>query len=346
MKKKIVLLVILITGFYAGNVWANYILNPSFTDGPLGRFGGSQNVTNWTTVDTFGWHHGTSDFDHTHTPPNGVKVWKPTTYLYQNFSVAAGGRYDFGAWAFSYSGDNLGVYGLDGFFKIQWYNAGGTQIGADEEIGRFYGDPCDIPHHAPDPYDIWKFISGSKTAPALAVTCRVILGMTTTNGIPTPLWRGSINFDDVSVDNSFGASNPSPEDNSTIAPYLVTALSWTRPAPRIPGDIIRCDVWFGTDGNMPGTNTKILNKQNASTVAISSLDPHKKYYWRVDCYDPDGAGPEIKSEGFIWKFNTSANCDTFKSGDINQDCYVNYKDAAEMTYNWLECNDLSNSQCE
>jgi hypothetical protein len=125
-------------------------------------------------------------------------------------------------------------------------------------------------------------------------------------------------------------------------------LSWDRPAPRHTGDIIRCDVWFGTDGNMPGTNAKILNKQDANSVAISSLVPNQDYYWRVDCYDPNSPGPEIKSEGDeTWTFHTAGNCGpSYIPGDINGDCYVNFADLEEMVANWPKCNDVSNPQCQ
>ena len=32
--------------------------------------------------------------------------------------------------------------------------------------------------------------------------------------------------------------------------------------------------------------------------------------------------------------------------DVNEDCYVNFADFAEMAANWLKCNDVSNSNCQ
>ncbi len=68
MKKKIVLLVILVIGFAAGNALANELLNPSFEEGEYGKFD-PQNVTYWTTVGTQGWHTDIdiSDADPVHT---------------------------------------------------------------------------------------------------------------------------------------------------------------------------------------------------------------------------------------------------------------------------------------
>ena len=344
MKKKIVLLVILVIGFAAGNALANALLNPGFEQGDLGRFT-VQNVTYWTTSapsGTFGWHHSDTWCGAVHSGAKAVKLWWDDTYLYQDFPVIAGNRYDFSVYAYSAVEDNLGLRFADAVFQVEWYNDANNMI-SDEEIGRFYGapsvgDPC-------DPYNTWKFISGSRTAPPLAVTCKVLLYLDRHEGAADI--DGSINWDDVSVTYRYGASNPNPADGARdLIPFEVTALSWDRPAPRQAGDIIRCDVWFGTDGNMPGTNTKILNKQDANSVAISSLASHQDYYWRVDCYDPNTPGPEIKSEGETWTFNTADNCVSYMPGDINEDCYVNFADVEEMVANWLKCNDVSNPQCQ
>jgi hypothetical protein len=342
MKKKIVLLVILVIGFAAGNALADALLNPGFEQGAIGRFD-PQNVTYWTTVGTQGYHTGnTPPNDYVHSGIKAVKIWMDDTYLYQDFSVIAGNKYDFSIYAYAYSGDNLGLRFADAVFQVKWYNDVDALI-LEEEIGRFYGahapnDPC-------DPYDIWKFISGSRTAPPLAVTCRVLLYLDRHEGAFDI--DGSIFWDDASVTWSYGASNPEPADGALdLVPFEVTALSWNRPAPRQDGNTIRCDVWFGTDPCMPGTNTKILNKQDANSVAISSLASHQDYYWRVDCYDPNGSGPEIKTEGGTWTFNTADNCVSYMPGDIHEDCYVNFADFAEMAANWFKCNDVSNPQCQ
>jgi len=338
--------VILVIGFAAGNALANALLNPSFEEGVLGRFE-PQNVTYWTTVGTNGWHHSDVNYagvNCVHSGTKGVKIWWDDTYLYQDFPVIKD-EYDFSVYAYSAVQDNLGLRFADAVFQVEWYDDVNALILA-EEIGRFYGapslsDPC-------DPYNTWKFISGSRTAPPLAVTCKVLLYLDRHEGAADI--DGSINWDDVSVTWRYAASNPNPEDGALdLVPFEVTALSWTRPAPRQPGDTILCDVWFGTDGNMPGTNTKILNKQDANSVAISSpLDPHQDYYWRVDCYDPNSPGPEIKSEGDeTWTFNTAGNCGpSYIPGDINGDCYVDFADLEEMVANWPKCNDGSNPQCQ
>jgi hypothetical protein len=344
MKKKIVLLVILVTGFAAGNALANALMNPSFEEGDLGRFGGPP-FPSWTTVGTAGWHHSDVNYgpDHVncvHSGTKAVKIWSWDTYLYQDFNAIVGKAYKVDVWALSASADNLGLHGYNGVVEVNWLDSTKTVGKGTQIIGYYYGggDPCT------DPCDTWKLISGVCTSPSGTAYGRVRLKLVN-NGIQP---GGSLNWDDVSVTWRYAASNPKPEDDANnLVPFEVTALSWVRPAPRHPGDTIRCDVWFGTDPCMPGTNTKILDKQDANYVAISSLASYQDYYWRVDCYDPDGSGPEIKSEGWRWKFSTADNCGlSYILGDLNKDCYVDFADFVEMAANWRKCNDMSNPNCQ
>jgi hypothetical protein len=351
MKKKIVLLVILVVGFAAGNALAGNLLSSGFEEGDLGRFGGPP-IPGWATYGTNGEHH--SDACSVKSGTKAVKEWLDDTGIFQDFPVVGDNEYDFSVWAIALSSDGGGLSGRDAFFKLEWYDADGVLI-LGEVIGYFYADPSPpippFPPGALDPCDIWKFISGTRTAPFPAVTCRVFMGMTA-GSIGPDAHRGSINWDDVSVTYPYGASNPEPANGAIdLVPFEVTALSWDRPAPRQGGTIL-CDVWFGTDPNMPGTNTKILDKQDANSITFSSvaitLDSHQDYYWRVDCYDPNTPGSEVKSEGDeTWTFNTAGNCGpSYMPGDINGDCYVNFADVEEMAENWLGCNDESNPQCD
>ena len=356
MKKKIVLLVILVVSFTAGNVLAGNLLSSGFEEGDLGRFGGPP-IPGWATYGTNGEHH--SDACSVKSGTKAVKEWLDDTGMFQDFPVVADNTYDFSVWAIALSSDGGGLSGRDAFFQVEWYDEYDYWL-ETAVIGYFYADPSPpispnvfcMPYTYPDPCDTWKFISCTVTAPPTAAYGRVFMGMTA-GSIGPDAHRGSINWDDVSVTYLYGASNPEPANGAIdLVPFKVTALSWKKPAPRHTGDTIRCDVWFGTDSNMPGTNTKILNKQDANSVAISSLDPHQDYYWRVDCYDPDGSGLEIKSEGWtgspksMWKFSTADNCPSYMPGDVNKDCYVNFADFAEMAANWRKCNDVSNPQCQ
>lgn len=341
MKKNIVLLVILVLGFGAGNVWANGLLSPSFEEGNLCVFE-TLPIPGWAVYGTNGEHQGNPAAVKTGT--KSIKEWLDDTGMYQDVPVVVGNTYNFSAWAISLSSDGGGLYGRDGIFKIEWRDASGELI-FDEQIGYFYG--AVNPGEPVDPYDTWKYLSGSSVAPDDAVICRVFFGMTA-GTLGPDAHVGSVCWDDVSVTTPYTASDPVPTNGSIdLLPFQITSLTWTKPAPRNSGDTILCDVWFGTDPNMPGTNTKIVDKQNVSTVAIGSILPHKDYYWRVDCYDPAGAGPEIKTEGWRWKFSTSDNCaGVYMSGDVNKDCYVNFTDFAKMSEDWLKCNDLANSNCE
>jgi len=357
MKKKIVLLVILVVGFAAGNALANAaLMNPGFEEGDLVRFGGPP-IPGWKTYGTNGEHH--SDACSVKSGTKAVKEWLDDTGIFQDFPVVAGREYDFSVWAIALSSDGGGFYGRDAFFMVEWYADVNAPPILAAVIGYFYADPSPpippnvfcMPYTYPDPCDIWKFISCTVTAPPTAVTGRVFMGMTV-GSIGPDAHIGSINWDDVSVTYRYGASNPEPANGAiNLVPFEVTALSWKKPAPRQGGTIL-CDVWFGTDPNMPGTNTKILDKQDANSVAISSLDSYQDYYWRVDCYDPDGSGPEIKTVGWTgspksrWKFSTADNCLSYMPGDVNKDCYVNFADFAEMAANWRKCNDVSNPNCQ
>ncbi|MFH1372074.1 MAG: hypothetical protein ABII09_12430 [Planctomycetota bacterium] len=349
MKKKIVLLVILVVGFAAGNALAGNLLSSGFEEGDLGRFGGPP-IPGWATYGTNGEHH--SDANAIKSGTKAVKEWLDDTGIFQDFPVVGDREYDFSVWAIALSSHEGGFYGRDAFFHVEWFKENNSWL-ETTVIGYFYADPFTFPYN-PDPYDIWKFISGPVTTLPEAAYGRVFMGMTA-GSIGPDAHIGSINWDDVSVTYRYGASNPEPANGAIdIVPFEVTALSWDRPAPRQVGDTIRCDVWFGTDPNMPPeetTNTKILDKADANSVAISSLDSYQDYYWRVDCYDPDGSGPEITTEGWSdspksrWKFSTADNCPSYMPGDVNEDCYVNFADFAEMAANWLECNDVSNPNC-
>jgi len=99
----------------------------------------------------------------------------------------------------------------------------------------------------------------------------------------------------------YGARSANPANGQpSVAPRSKT-LSWVLPEPRKQGETIKCDVLFGTDKTM-ATATKIVDKKVAMS-ASASLAAEKTYYWRVDCYDPNG-GSEVKTKGLAWRFDT------------------------------------------
>lgn len=104
---------------------------------------------------------------------------------------------------------------------------------------------------------------------------------------------------DTGLFSSYRAKNPTPDNGSRVDPDLVQ-IHWELPESRQEGDTITCDVLFGTDETM-ATASKIVDKEAVQSTTVS-VQPNDVYYWRVDCYDPDGTGPEIKTEGCIWTF--------------------------------------------
>jgi hypothetical protein len=305
MKKKILLMALVLCLIAGGNLLAaNLLLNPGFeTGGKNGQINvGATAIDNWVQWGlNSGWYH--SDFD-SFRGTRAVKLWNTDTAIYQDFTASVGSVYDVNVYAKSLSTDNTGLHGMNGVIKVQWLDTTKTVEKGTQIIGYYYGDGV-------SGYDTWILISGMCTPPAGTVYGRVWLKLVDTTGAK----KGSLNWDDVSVtQNQYTASNPNPTNGYTIDSNVPITLSWTRPAPRHTGDTIRCDVWFGTDSNMPGGNTKILNKQDANSVSAGTSAGDTDYYWRVDCYDPNTPGSEIKTEGTIWTFTTTNQPPTVNAG--------------------------------
>ncbi|RKY25965.1 MAG: hypothetical protein DRP62_00115, partial [Planctomycetota bacterium] len=303
-----VIILLFIMGL-AGSVSANELVNPGFEDGDLGDFG-SVTIPGWTTWGSSGRHHDGSDGAVIDT--KAVKEWHCDTGIYQDFPALMGREYEVSINAHTLSTDRL--KGWDGLFKLEWFDADDYKI-EDVNIGYFYGakDPCS-PGEPGDPPDTWKVISATETAPMPAAYGRVVMCLVSGDNWYTGT-AGAVHWDDVYAGLAYAAQDPSPADNSSVDPGESTTLSWTRPDPRQEGDTILCDVWFGTDPDMPGSNTKILDKQDANSVVVGTLTMDEIYYWRVDCYDPNGTGPEIKTEGRVWTFDTGNATPTVDAGD-------------------------------
>ncbi len=86
-----------------------------------------------------------------------------------------------------------------------------------------------------------------------------------------------------------------------------TDLAWTLPTSVFDSNepaVITCDVlWFGTD---PGGTPELLVTGAAveSVLLAGRADTPAHYYWRVDCYDPNG-GVLTKTEGDVWTFSSA-----------------------------------------
>lgn len=77
-------------------------------------------------------------------------------------------------------------------------------------------------------------------------------------------------------------------------------------------DIVKVDVLFGTDPNLPGA-FKIVDKKPVSpgqyTITLESEVPQdlawsKDYYWKVLAYEPNGVYLNLKYESPVWSFRT------------------------------------------
>jgi hypothetical protein len=243
MKKQIILLTALIISLVAGgNLLAgNLLLNPGFEAGNTGWFGNGVPpdtnprlvIPNWTFWGTDGWCHSNAG---AFIDTRAILIWSDGPGVFQDVAVTQDVTYNFSVSAISLSSDSNGLHGRDGVFQIEWYDVDNYLIYA-EEIGRFYGA---TDSGVVDPYNTWKTISGTRTAPIPATRCRVFIHIVGNGGAVS---SGSVSWDNV----------------------------------------------FAGTGSSCGTS--------------------------------------------------------YLPGDVNKDCYVNFKDFALMAENWLKCNDVFNSNC-
>ncbi len=128
------------------------------------------------------------------------------------------------------------------------------------------------------------------------------------NTITISTWWGYMYVDYFIVDDVMpSAYSPDPAHLATVGTDLAQ-LCWNNPAPEIPGDTITSDVYLGTDPNGI-LLSQIATGTTDTCVGIPiSLQQYEDYYWRVNCYDPNGGllgGPEtIFLPGGLWEFGT------------------------------------------
>ena len=100
----------------------------------------------------------------------------------------------------------------------------------------------------------------------------------------------------------YSAYYPYPRDRSYIWPGTFTEYQWSIPAPRCPDDVVTCNVYMGTDPNA----LELITADESNDFLSSDLYPiiaDTRYYWRVDCNDPNVGNPVI-TEGSVWTFHT------------------------------------------
>ncbi|MHC4499169.1 MAG: hypothetical protein ACYS21_08680 [Planctomycetota bacterium] len=95
--------------------------------------------------------------------------------------------------------------------------------------------------------------------------------------------------------------NPNPADGSTVSAGL-NQLQWTLPEPNVPGGVVTCDVYFGTDSNVEA-NPKVVTGQAVESVSVT-LAPLTTYYWAFDLYDSSISTTDPFHLSPVFTFNT------------------------------------------
>jgi len=106
--------------------------------------------------------------------------------------------------------------------------------------------------------------------------------------------------------------NPNPADGSTVSAGP-TQLQWTLPEPDVPGGIVTCDVYFGTNPDVEA-NPKVVVRQAVESVPVA-LNPQTNYYWALDLYDSSISATEPFYLSPISIFNTINTAPVVNAGD-------------------------------
>ena len=137
-------------------------------------------------------------------------------------------------------------------------------------------------------------------------------------------------------------SNPNPANGSTDVAANIN-LSWTGGDPDL-GDVVKYDVYFGTDPNPPN----VVLKQLETMYGLGILDGDTQYYWRIDAWDDYG----YSVTGETWTFRTEMqpNKPATPSGKINGKAGTEYIYTSNTTdpdgdqvYYWFDWGDNTNS---
>ena len=165
---------------------------------------------------------------------------------------------------------------------------------------------------------------GSPTFPLSDVFTQLFYGnITLAEGTNTITFRvgnrdGWMDVDYFEIDGlARQAINPNPRHLSVVGPAL-SQLCWTNPDAGL-GDIITCDVYFGTtppDDQLPDYGlSKIASNMWGSCIEVPyELQEFQAYYWIVDCWDYNSGSPILLRGGF-WQFSTDAASTVFEAED-------------------------------
>jgi hypothetical protein len=106
--------------------------------------------------------------------------------------------------------------------------------------------------------------------------------------------------------------NPSPADGSSVLSGPAK-LQWTLPEPNVPGGVVTCDVYFGTDPDIEA-NPKVVTGQAVESVSVT-LAPLTTYYWALDLYDSSINTTEPFYLSHLFTFNTMNTAPDVNAGD-------------------------------
>jgi hypothetical protein len=106
--------------------------------------------------------------------------------------------------------------------------------------------------------------------------------------------------------------NPSPADGSSVLSGPAK-LQWTLPEPNVPGGVVTCDVYFGTDPDIEA-NPKVVTGQAVESVSVT-LAPLTTYYWALDLYDSSINTSEPFYLSHLFTFNTMNTAPDVNAGD-------------------------------
>lgn len=123
------------------------------------------------------------------------------------------------------------------------------------------------------------------------------------NTIAIGSWYGYMYVDYFAIEGlNRSATNPIPAHLDTVAASQAQ-VCWTNPAPNSPSDTITADVYFGTDPNGIFLSQIATGTTDTCVDIPGGVAMGHDYYWRVNCWDPDGGGTPISLPGGLWTFS-------------------------------------------
>ncbi len=191
------LLVFLITSI-SSLASANLLTNPGFDTGDFNGW------STWGTQEGESWVAGAGIATHYQSSPNSAKLWaygntgEAGAGIWQNFAASEYTTYYISAYLKSLSPNEPLRDGADAWVALEWYDSSSSQIGSTIDST-----------HLSSANDIWQLFQVSDTAPAGAITGRILLRMYDP-GLGGGNGR-SVYFDDARAD-----TTPVPEPASLI----------------------------------------------------------------------------------------------------------------------------------